>query len=614
MTSAWRDIWDALRDALGANGAEPSETDEIHAGNGKVPALPLNYPHTTLGRLLDQTADRFGDAPAIEYAGDTWTWSQVRATVDRLAGGMAVMGVREGDRVLMALPNCPDFIFIFFAIQKLGAVLVNAGPLTGRDDLERMIERTSPRLIVALDLQAEKLVTAAGGHDTCWLWVSLKGYQRVLERIGYNFKLWQGRSWRPGTTCQATVEGLLEHSPPRPPTVAPDPDQVAVLQPTGGTTGTLKIAELTHRNLLANVLQVTTWSRLRPGQERTLAVLPFFHVYGLTVLLLTSAFTAGRIIPMTRPQCDRMLELIRRHRPTVLSLVPVLIEQMCRELENRPQPGVVEALRECLVISGAAALPEGLSRRFEKLTRLRIVQGYGLTEASPVTHANDLINPRAGAIGRPLPDTLARVVELDDPAREVGPGQPGELLVCGPQVMRGYFKDAEATAEAISIDDQGRRWLHTGDVVRVDEDGVHYIVDRAKDMINRGGLKVWPGKVEQALLRHASVREAAVFGRPDPTHGEQVAAAVVAAAPVEDPEQLRSELRALCREHLAPYEVPGRIEFFDALPRSAIGKILKHELRQRDEASEADGGGRGEPPSPPPVEEPLQPEPDKETA
>ncbi len=605
MSNTWRDMWDALRDTVGGSNPSGDSAPARTGDRGKGGSPPLNCPATTLGRLLDQTADRFGDAPAIDFAGERWTWSQVRATADRLAGGLAVMGVRSGDRVLVSLPNCPDFLFVFFAAQKLGAVVVNAGPLTGRDDLAELIRMTGPRLVVGLDLQAEKLTSAAGSEDACWLWVSLEGYQRVLERIGYRFKLWQGRGHRPGTTCQATVEDLLAHAPPRPPTVAPDPGSVAVLQPTGGTTGTLKVAELTHRNLLANVTQIVTWSRQRAGQERMLAVLPFFHVYGLIVLMLAPTFTAGCIIPMTRPRCDELLDLIERHRPTVLSLVPVLVDQVCDALASDPRPGVVEALSDCLVISGAAALPERAAARFESITGLKIVQGYGLTEASPVTHVNDLLAPRPGAIGRPLPDTLARVVDLDDPAREARPGEPGELLVSGPQVMRGYFRAPDATAGAIVADADGRRWLRTADVVRVDEDGVFHIVDRAKDMINRGGLKVWPGKVEAALLRHASVAEAAVFGAPDPTHGEQVVAAVVCNEPADQPERLRDELRSLCREHLAPYEVPRRIEFFDELPRSAIGKVLKHELRARDEQA-------GEAARPPAGDRPLTAE--KETA
>ena len=258
-------------------------------------ARTLTYPTTTLGRMLDQTADRFGDAPPSSTNTSSGPTANCLAQVNRMAGGLASLGVRRGDRVLLALPNCPEFVITFFAIQKLGAVVVNAGPLMGADDLARVIAMTTPRVAIGLDLQAPML-TRAGKDSTLehQVWVSLQCYQPILRRLGYQFKLWHSRNgdsnghrastWRSTSCC--------EHAPARPPTVEPDPDEPAVLQPTGGTTGTLKLAQLTHRGLIANATQISAWMQSVAGQERVLAVLPMFHVYGLTLCLIAPIFSA----------------------------------------------------------------------------------------------------------------------------------------------------------------------------------------------------------------------------------------------------------------------------------------------------------------------------------
>ncbi|MCG3178582.1 MAG: Long-chain-fatty-acid--CoA ligase [Phycisphaerae bacterium] len=564
-------------------GGTDRPTDSPPAPPPPVRRTTLNYPATTLGALLDQTADRFADAPAMVYNDHRWSWSQVRAQVDRLAGGLAVMGVRRGDRVLITLPNCPEFVFAFFAVQTLGAVVVNAGPLKGVDELRELLAKAQPRLVIALDLQAPQLERAAAGDqaEVCWLWVSLRNYQQVFQRLGYRFKLWQGRQSLARASCQATLEELMERAPSRPPMLPPSPGDVAVLQPTGGTTGSLKVAELTHRNLLANALQLALWARIRPGQERILAVLPMFHVYGLTAALISAVLGGGMLIPLTRFRMDEFLDAVGRHCPTMVSLVPAIFEALCDRIEADPEGtgAAVNVLAGALVTSGAAPLGPATSKRFAALTGAAIVQGYGLTEASPVTHTNPPDGPREGSIGRPLPDTQARVVDLDDPSRDLPAGQPGELLVAGPQIMRGYFADPDATAAAITTDEQGRRWLHTGDVVRVDEDGFFHVLDRRKDMINAAGLKVWPGHVERILAMHPQVADVAVVGWPDPVETECVVAMIVPRSEPPDEAKLASELRALCREHLGPHEVPRRFEFVQRLPRSALGKLLKYELR-----------------------------------
>lgn len=546
----------------------------------------LTYPSTTLARLLDQTADRFGDSPAVFYEQQTWTYRELLASVNRAAGALASMGVRHGDRVLLALPNCPEFLTTFMGCQKLGAVVVNVGPLMGADDLRAVIALTRPRAAIGLDLQSGMMTradeTSAIEH---WIWVSLRDYQPMFKRLGYQYKLWHGGRRDGHAGHHAAYDELLERAPARPPTIAPEPDETALLQPTGGTTGTLKLAELTHRNLVANAAQIDAWMNARQGQDRILAVLPMFHVYGLTLNLIAGIYSACSMVLCTRFHCEQVLDLIRRHRPTVFPLVPAICEAISDRLESEePDPAarILSGLRLC--ISGSAPLPSAVAERFQRLTGATVIEGYGLTEAAPVTHANLPDQARAGSIGLPMPDTKVRVIDLDDPTRDLGPNEPGEMLVSGPQVMHGYFASPEQTATALSRDVKGNVWLHTGDVVRYDEDGFFYVLDRKKDMIIRSGLKVYPAKVERVLRMHKRVADAAVIGRADRAHTENVVALVVV-NPNENGqaknghEQLIDELRSLCREHLAPYEVPSAFEFVEALPRSPLGKLLRRELR-----------------------------------
>jgi long-chain acyl-CoA synthetase len=546
----------------------------------------LTYPSTTLTRLLDQTADRFAESPALFFENESWTYRELLAAVNRTAGGLATLGVRSGDRVLLALPNCPEFFMAFFAVQKLGAVVINAGPLMGVDDLATIITMTTPRLVIGLDLLSAGLTSAdEGSMIKHWVWVSLQSYQPVLKWLGYQYKLWHGGKRNGHGGHHTTFADLLENAPARPPTLEPDRDQTAVLQPTGGTTGSLKLAELTHRNLLCNAAQIGAWMGVQQGQDRILAVLPLFHVYGLTLNLIAAVYGASSVVLTTRFHCGEVLELIRRHHPTIFPLVPAICDAISNQLDSENPTASDNTLQDLrLCISGSAPLPLAVAERFEKLTGAQVIEGYGLTEAAPVTHANIPGHLRAGSIGLPMADTRVRVVDLDDSSRQVGPQEPGEMLISGPQVMRGYYANPDQTRRVLTTDDDGTVWLHTGDVVRYDEDGYFYVLDRKKDMIIRSGLKIYPGKVERVLRMHPAVADAAVFGRPDLVHTEIVVATIVLAeASREDSADERrdfvNELRHLCREHLAPYEVPAAFDFADKLPRSPLGKLLRRKLR-----------------------------------
>jgi long-chain acyl-CoA synthetase len=575
------------------NGRDPAAVNEPSLPRQATPLDPpwlarldhegiprsLHYPTTTLGRIVDHAAERFGDLPALVYNQNRCSYRELQARVNRLAGGLSRLGVRKGDRVALTLPNCPEYVTAFLAVQKLGAILVNAGPLMGLDDLRSLMALTSPHVVIGLDLQAPQLINASRDCSLAhFVWVTLQSYQTLLKRVGYQIKLWHGRGPATGSAEHVTLADLLENAPAKPPTIEPSPEALAVLQPTSGTTGSLKLAQLSHRNLLANATQVAVWMGAREGQERVLTVLPMFHAYGLTTGLITPLFCAATIVLLTRFDPAQTLDALISERPTVFPLVPAICDAIGNEIERRDRSAALPDLRVC--ISGAAPLPKESAERFERLTGVRAVEGYGLSESSPVTHANPLSRPRYGSIGLPMSDTSCRVVDLEDGAREVPLGQPGELLVAGPQIMSGYYKDAEATQRALSTDEQGLTWLRTGDVVRMDEDGFFQVLDRKKDMIIRSGLKVYPAKVEKVLLADERIADAAVVGQADPAHTEEVVAFIVLKSGEFDRDALALELRALCRQHLATYEIPSRFEFIDQLPRSALGKVLKKELRR----------------------------------
>ena len=583
MRNLWRRDSDSVAHAVHASAiSSPSHPCPWRAVT-RAAGIPdsLNYCSTTLSRVLDQTAERYGPSIAMVYGERKWTYGQLLADVNRIAGGLAHLGVRRRDRVALALPNCPDFVAIFFAIQMLGAVAVILGPLMGADDLDRAFSMTTPQVAIGLDLRAPVMAEASRNSHSLEFWVSssLESYQGSLNRFGYRMKRWYGGNGFSKKISCVTLGDLMADAAARPPTIEPDPDDVAILQPTGGTTEGLKLAQLSHRNLLSNAMQIGSFTAAQPAQAKILAVLPMFHVYGLTTCLITGVFSAAQMILLTRFDAGQTLDAVREHRPTIFPLVPAICDALCDKLEtdgeiDRP----LQSVQLCL--SGAAPLPQHTAERFKKIAGADVIEGYGLTESSPVTHANPPGHVRVGSIGIPMPDTLARVAKMDDPDRDAPFGEPGELLISGPQVMLGYFGDSELNRGVLTTDANGRTWLHTGDVASMDEDGYFHIVDRMKDMIIRSGMKVYPSRVERVLKEHPNVKEVAVFGRPDPVHTERVIAAVVLKTEVANSRHLAGELRALCTSHLAPYEVPEEFEFLDALPRTPLGKLRKYSLRQ----------------------------------
>jgi long-chain acyl-CoA synthetase len=561
------------------------------------PRVPhtVDCPDQPLGDLLREAARKYPYNTAVTFVlsylaggrfmvGGKLTYRKLNELTDRFAAALHEMGVRKGDRVALMLPNSPHFIIAFFAAARLGAIIVNNNPTYTARELKHQLDDSGAETIVLLNLFMPRLqeiqdqtpvrrVIVAHIHDL----LGFPSRQLVHARQR------RAPDWvdvQPGQNV-FLFDRVLDGAAPNPPAVEIAPDDVALFQYTGGTTGLPKAAMLTHRNLVCNTLQVASWFvSSKPGQEKVMCAIPFFHVYGMTVAMLYGVYVGAElvIVPNPRP-IDNVMNIIQKERCSIFPGVPA----MYIGIVNHPNIGTYDlrSVRAC--ISGSAPLPMEIQERFGQLTGGRLVEGYGLTEASPVTHCNPLFGKRKnGSIGVPLPGTEAKIIDLESGA-ELPPGseQQGELCVRGPQVMKGYWKQPEETSA--TIDAEG--WLHTGDICKIDDEGYFYIVDRKKDMINASGMKVLPRDVEEVLFEHPKVLEAVVAGIPHPTRGDDTVTAFVVPKPGE--QLTADEIRAFCRERLAPYKVPREIKFRAELPKTTVGKVLRRVLVDEEKAQQS---------------------------
>jgi long-chain acyl-CoA synthetase len=533
----------------------------------------IPIPNRSLPDLVEEAVGRWSRRSAVVFYGSRWSYAELWDEAGRFAAALVEDGFRPDDRLALHLPNCPLYPFAFLGALRAGLRVVPLSPLYVQRDLEAVLRDARPKGIVTLDVLHRAVEPHLDAIAPERVYVAALAEFYPLRLRPFVPAALRKRGFTPGMPPpSARVRSWHEVRRTRAvsPRVEVEPSTaVAVLQYTGGTTGIPKAAMLSHRNLVANALQCRAWFSNQPeGTGVVLAAIPFFHVYGMTVALDYPLVVGSTIVLQLRPDAGEMLRLIARHRPTELPGAPALY----RALLDRPDLSRydVRSIRVC--VSGSAPLPAALQRRFEAATGARLVEGYGLTEASPVTHANPIDGERReGSIGLPIPSTEQRVIDLDDPTRSLAAGETGELAVRGPQVMLGYYGRPEETSAVLRDG-----WLLTGDIARVDAEGYAYIVDRRKDMIDVGGLKVYPREVEEALLEHPAVAEAAAFGAADPALGEVVRAAVVLRTGVAPTE---AELIAFVRSQIAHYKAPRSIEFRDSLPRSHILKVLRRELR-----------------------------------
>jgi long-chain acyl-CoA synthetase len=523
----------------------------------------LTYPTRPLHEILSTAAAEIPDAPATAFLGARLSFGQIRKRADRLSAALLRLGITKGDRVGIMLPNCPQYIIGAFAALRLGAIVVNVNPIYTARELSRVAADSGMRLLITLDRLAP---LALGVREST-----------AIEHIIVTSLPEYAAGGAPppdvdGTVALTTLIG--GDGRPELPRVDIDPDDLAVLQYTGGTTGAPKGAMLTHRNIFANVVQTETWHyrTYHRGEGRYLMVIPYFHIYAFTVGMMCGIWAGALQILIPKYDVAEVLDAIREFRPTYFPAVPTVFVSLLAH----PQVGEYGLDLVPTFNTGGAPCPVEVLQEFERRIGRPLNEGYGLSETSPVTHSTPhLARRKFGSIGLPLPGTDMKVVDLDAGTTEMPSGEPGELCIAGPQVMKGYWNSPEETAAVLRRDGDGTLWFYTGDIATMDEDGYTYIVQRKKDIIIVDGFNVYPSDVEGVLYSHTAVRLAAVIGVPDTYHGEVVKACVVlrdASASVED-------LKAHCVANLAAFKVPREIEVRDSLPQSAVGKVLYRVLR-----------------------------------
>ena len=566
-----------------------------------VPQSLEPYPDRSMYEMFEDVVARFPDRPAIAFPvapmAKSLTYRQLKDEVEQMSRALAAIGVKQGDRVGLLLPNCPQFVVAYFAIQRLGAVSVGNNPLYTQRELTHQLKDAEIDLLVTLDL----LYPLVGKvRDEVGLKTVI--VTRISDYLGFPINKLapikqkkeakaEGRSWPPvPSDAQVTWwSDLMKGSYPDVPPAEVNPkEDVAALVYTGGTTGLSKGAMLTHYNLVSNAAQTAAWfTGVEEGEDAIMCVLPFFHSYGLNAVMGVGIYQGLKLIVLPRFELDMALKAVEKEKPTLFPGVPRIYIAINESPETAEHD--LSSIRSCF--SGAAPLPVVVAEKFEKITGGRLVEGYGLSETSPVTHINPLDgNHRFGTIGLPIPDTYCKLVDLDDPEKEVAEGEEGELCIAGPQIMLGYWNKKEETEDMIRVHkSDGIRWLHTGDIAKMDPDGFFRIVDRKKDMIIVSGFNVYPTDVEQVLYRHPKVQKVAVVGIPDDKTGEAVKAFVVLK---EGQSATEDEIREWSKdpEHgLTGYRAPKHIEFRDELPETMVGKVLRRVLVEEEKQKQAAG-------------------------
>jgi long-chain acyl-CoA synthetase len=523
--------------------------------------------------LLRAAAERYPDRTALLFYGAKTSFAELDRAADRFAHVLRGMGIQKGDRISLHLPTCPAFVIAFMGALRAGATAVPMNPLYVERELSILFAQVRPKVSVTLDLLVPRLraveTAEPGGSPGRLIVTGIRDSLPAPIKWLYPLKARREGRWNPQPHTEATPNlfRLLAQAPADWVASAAAPEDVAVLQPTGGTTGIPKTAMLTHRNLVANAQQVAAWfPGVAIGDVRILCPLPFFHIYGLTVDMTYGMVVGATLILLPRFEPEQVLKAIAKYRPSLFPGAPIMYQTLAHHPDANKYD--LRSIEAC--ISGAAPLSPDVQNAFESVTGGRVVEGYGLTEASPVTHCNPVHGARRnGTIGLPFPSTDARVV---DAAGEPLPaGTVGELEVRGPQVMAGYWERPQETAAVLRDG-----WLRTGDVATMSDDGYFTIVDRLKDLIIVGGINVYPREVEEVLCLHPAVRDAAVIGVAEERHGELPYAFVV----LEPGASVTSEeLLEHCRANLARFKVPRTIELRDELPKTMIGKVLRKDLR-----------------------------------
>jgi long-chain acyl-CoA synthetase len=526
----------------------------------------LRYPKSSIVGLLDASVQEFPDNTCLIFEDFEFSYSELGFLSDRLASGLIRLGIKPGEKVGIVLPNIPQFIITYFGILKAGAIVVAINPQYRSREIIEMVDSSQVETLFCLSEKIKEILDVK----------EKSGLKKVvncqMEDLVWlkNYKLLQNKKRTTEKQDMPDYSDLFSAEVDKGIFALVLPEQPAVFQFTGGTTGTPKAAIGLHSNLVANTRQFITWCDLKSGKETVLAVIPLYHVYGMVLALCLGIALGAKIVLIYNPKdIDKVLRSIEKYQVSFFPGVPSMYYAINQNPDLKNHKYRLNSIRAC--ISGSATLHPEIKRTFELLTGGKLIEGYGLSEAPTATHCNPLYGEnRTGSIGLPLPDVDCQVVDLMDYEKKVGIGEIGELVIKGPQVMRGYFNDENETAQTLQ-----NGWLRTGDIVRMDLEGYFYVVDRKKSLIKVSGFQVWPNEIEQVLGSHPDIKEAAAGGVPDREQGERVIAWVVMKPQRNAGEK---EIKGWCRNNLAAYKVPSEIIFVEEIPKTSVGKILRREL------------------------------------
>lgn len=532
----------------------------------------IDYPETNLYEILDKAADDYGRRTAIWFMKNKISYKNFKEISERLATALVNMGLKKGQTVAIMIPNFPQFLLSFYGILKAGGVVTACSVLLTEHELAYQLNDSGAEIIIAWDNQLEKINT-------------IKDRTRLRHIIITNVLDYapMAPSNPPEIAGTRQFLNLINETKPNPPKFEINPkEDIAVLQYTGGTTGLPKGAMLTHYNLVSNAYATKTWvgSEVERGKDTGLTNLPLFHIYGMTVCMNTLIMNASTIALNPDPRDQKSLfEIIKSTSPALFPGVPTMYIRLLERDDLEDYADDLKSIRICN--TGAAPMPPEVLKEFEERTGGKIIEGYGLTECSPVTHSNPVEGLRKiGSVGLAFPDTEVKLVDIEDYTKIVPMGERGEIMIKGPQVMKGYWNKPEETANQLK---EGG-WLLTGDIGKLDEDGYLFIVDRKKDMINVSGFKVYPRELEDVLFEHEAVENTAIIGLPNPKipGSEKVKAYIVLKDGYDESEELKNEIKDFCSKNLAPYKVPKFVEFRKELPETLVGKVQRKELRDRE--------------------------------
>ncbi len=545
----------------------------------------IDYPETVMPAVLEQTAQTYPDRPALTLKGTHVNFRVYNQSVNRFAALLQELGVKKGDRVAVHLPNCPQFPIAYYAILRIGGIVVPCNPLYTAREMKHQLNDSGADIIVTLSAMYPTIrqIRAETGLRHVFV-AKIKTYFPTLLKLLFSLFMEKKAGHKVDISGDPNTDWFadaLKRAPAQPRPVEINWEDTAVLMYTGGTTGVSKGAQLTHQNILVNAYQCKVWVNAQEAQDSILTALPLYHSYAMTTCMNLGTLIASNLILIPDPRdLKDVLKNIDQHQPSLYPGVPA----MYVAFNNYPELSKydVSSIQAC--ISGAAGLPVEVQQRFQELTGAKLVEGYGLSEASPVTHGNPVYGDnRVGTIGLPWPDVDVKIVDADTGEQVLGVGEVGELCIRGPQVMKGYWNMPTETANSLRPDPEGGPpWLHTGDIATMSQDGYFQIVDRKKDMIlGAGGYNIYPREVEDALYEHSKVLEVAAVGVPVPGKGERVKVFVVLKSGESATEE---EIIAFCRQNLAPYKVPKFVEFRDELPKTTVGKVLRRVLAQEEQS------------------------------